>query len=68
MKCSSMASFSFEGTSRIISVTKTMTTKDIWQKMGSSTMDHPKQSFAFVSEKPKIRIELLPEDNIFKVF
>ena len=65
---SSMASFSFEGTSRIISVTKTMTTKDIWQKMGSSTMDHPKQSFAFVSEKPKIRIELLPEDNIFKVF
>ncbi|OHT07934.1 Clan CA, family C19, ubiquitin hydrolase-like cysteine peptidase [Tritrichomonas foetus] len=66
---SSMKSFSFEGTSRIISITKTMTLRDVWQKMMNicgSSMEQPKQAFVFISEKSKIRIEILPDEVVFE--
>lgn len=68
----SVNSFTFQGTSRIISTEKQMTVKDIWSKMmkASSNMasDPPKQAFVFVSEKPKIRQIIGPDDNVFEIF
>lgn len=64
-------SFSFEGTSRIVSVTKETLAKDLWSKIvkvsSTLSMDQPKQAFVFISEKPKIRQEINQDDVIFDI-
>ena len=68
----SVQSFSFQGTSRIITIEKDMSVKDVWSKMVKASahiaIEEPKQAFVFVSEKPKIRQTISTDENIFDFF
>ena len=61
---------SFEGTSRMITVTKTTLYRELCEKMmraSLASLDTPTCAIMLVSEKPKIRMELADDDNLFDI-
>ena len=62
----------FEGTSRLISITKKTVYRELREKMmkingGSASLDRPTCGLILVSEKPKIQMELSDDDNLFAI-